>query len=1008
MKDASGTEDQRDAAHSTPGLRLLRTLRGHSGIIHRIAWSPKLGILASPSRDETVRIWDFQSGRTEAVLTSHNAWVNSVTWSPDGSLLASGTEGGMIFVWDACDWSLKNSFRAHFGRVECLHWSPSGEFLASASGDGTASVWRPLTGERVRRFGEHHAWVNAVAWSPDGRFLATGAEDPTVKVWNSRSFDLLHTLLGHGDWVTDVVWSPNSSLLASAADSSIRLWEPKTGRLIRTLTGHEGRVKCISFSADGRILASKGADQTVRLWRCDEWRQVAFFEEPTVVEVNPESNLAFHPSAPVLATLGENDRVVRIWSLDLDALVGCTPPTPEVRYRNAKVVLVGASSSGKTCLARALKNLPFTPQESTHGMRVWDLDAMNGTLRGGEIVSQEVFLWDLAGQADYQLVHQLFLDQAALVLIVFDPTDEKDGLASVEQWVRAVRTTAGEECPRLLVAGRVDRGRLPASSAEVNAFMQTHGLERYIETSAKACEGISDLHDAIRDCIRWDSLPMTHSPALWRDLKSYILTRRMEDNPVATCSDVKVSFKLAFPGRQISDRAFDSVVSHLQTQGLVWRLSFGDLVLLRPELLNNYASAVVLAARGNPEGLGSVVERDVLDARIELSAVERIEAPGAERCLLHAVVERFLSTETAIREGEHLIFPSKLNLPNPRSGDRTSTDTIYRFAGPIEQIYATLVVRLVYGNAFILQRAWRNGATFHDTLGRSCEVEIEGHAQNVAELSLAFEEATSIESRLLFAHFIHEHVHRRAIEDTVERERVYRCGSCGQEVRDQRAIAARIQAGKLTITCQFCESSVVIVDEIERSFAGGELLQRVVEVERVGREARNVEVGTTTASAKNELEEFDVFLAYNSADELTVESIAVELRRRGLNPWFAKWSLAPGRQFQAEFDRVFFSIGAVAAFFGSAGVGPWEDLEIRAAIQQFVRRSVPVIPVLLPGSPEHVEMPIFLREFVAVRFQQSIHEEDAIDRLQWGIEGRHPHGGPGPLVASASSKVGVN
>ena len=46
-----------------PGLTLKRILRGHEGIIYRIAWSPDGRFLASPSEDKTIRIWDVQHGK---------------------------------------------------------------------------------------------------------------------------------------------------------------------------------------------------------------------------------------------------------------------------------------------------------------------------------------------------------------------------------------------------------------------------------------------------------------------------------------------------------------------------------------------------------------------------------------------------------------------------------------------------------------------------------------------------------------------------------------------------------------------------------------------------------------------------------------------------------------------------------------------------------------------------------------------------------------------------------
>lgn len=972
------------------GLRLLRALRGHSDVIHRMSWSPDLRHIASPSRDGTVRIWDFETGETRLLLGNHDSWVNSVAWSPDGSRLACGTENGRIFIWTTANGSRERVIRGHRGRIEDMAWSPGPDILASASADGTVAIWRASTGEEARRLDDHMAWVNAVAWSPDGRYLATGAEDPTVKLWDGEDFRLLHTLKGHGFWVTDVAWTSDSSLLASAAGQTIRLWDPLQGRLVRELTGHEDRVKCLSFSSEGKLLASKGEDHAVRLWRCDNWHQVLTLEEPTLRELNPESNLAFHPTAPVLATLGDRDTIIRLWSVDLDCLLDSGSTAPEVFYRNAKVVLVGASSTGKSCLARALMGYPFAPQESTHGMKVWNLSTETVADDPGRPVHQELFLWDLAGQTDYQIIHQLFLDQTSLSIILFDPTDPEETLPNVQYWVKALRKAVGANLPRILVAGRVDRGGPALSETELNAFLSDHGLEAYVATSAKTGEGIQHLNSLLRSLIPWEEIPLTHSPKLWRDLRGFVLTRREEADVLTRCSDLKIAFRIAQGDDPISDRAFDTVIAHLQAQGIIWRLSFGDLILLRPELLNDYASSVVLAARNHSQGLGSVLERDILDGQIDLSAVERIANGQAERSLLHAVVERFLECQIALREGEYLVFPSRLNLPKPVLPEEAPCDTIYHFEGPAEEIYATLIVRLESGGAFELHKTWRNGALFRDAFEHLCGISFEQRPGAKHQMGLHFDRGFSMELRVLFSRFVHDHLHRRAVEGSVERERLFRCDRCSEEIQNSRAIEARLRDGKTTIVCQFCDSDVRIVDELERKFADPAVLQRVRDLEQAEKRARDSEVGLTKAIAKRDIDEHDVFLAYNSAEEQTVEKVATALQHRGINPWFAKWCLPPGRQFQREIQRVFFSVRSVAVFIGQSGVGPWEDLEIRAAIQMFVKRNAPVIPILLPGAKLNTDLPLFLEEFSRVSFENGIDDVEALDQLEWGITGLQP------------------
>ncbi len=65
------------------------TLRGHTGRVWSVSFSPDGSTLASGSWDSTVRLWDVAGGSEKARLTGHESWVRSVTFSPDGRTLAS-------------------------------------------------------------------------------------------------------------------------------------------------------------------------------------------------------------------------------------------------------------------------------------------------------------------------------------------------------------------------------------------------------------------------------------------------------------------------------------------------------------------------------------------------------------------------------------------------------------------------------------------------------------------------------------------------------------------------------------------------------------------------------------------------------------------------------------------------------------------------------------------------------------------------------------------------------
>jgi CheY-like chemotaxis protein len=171
------------------------------------------------------------------------------------------------------------------------------------------------------------------------------------------------------------------------------------------------------------------------------------------------------------------------------------------------------------------------------------------------------------------------------------------------------------------------------------------------------------------------------------------------------------------------------------------------------------------------------------------------------------------------------------------------------------------------------------------------------------------------------------------------------------------------------------------------SASADDLLGRVGELRSLALEQRASVTRARHKSLKHEVH--DVFLCHNSADKPIVRRLARQLRSREIKPWFDEWDLIPGRTWQEALEGAIQSIPSAAILVGKSGVGPWEDRELRVFLGEFVRRGMPVIPVLLPGCPDLPELPLFLREFTWVDMRHGLRKGE-LDRLIWGITGTKP------------------
>ena len=122
------------------------------------------------------------------------------------------------------------------------------------------------------------------------------------------------------------------------------------------------------------------------------------------------------------------------------------------------------------------------------------------------------------------------------------------------------------------------------------------------------------------------------------------------------------------PTEQFGESEVRTAVTLLANHGLARPLKFGDLVLLRPDLLNGYAGAIIRAARAHKDEIGCVVEAMIYDLAFDFTGVERLHRPD-EELLLRALVQSFLEHSLCIakdtQDGRHLVFRL---VPNLRLG----------------------------------------------------------------------------------------------------------------------------------------------------------------------------------------------------------------------------------------------------------------------------------------------------------------------------------------------------
>lgn len=231
---ASGSLDQTVRLWDADSGEPLHTLRGHDGSVSSVAFSPDGLRIASASNDRTIRIWDTSSGNPLLILKGHQNWINSIAFSPDGSRVASAAVDGAVLLWDIQSGAFLHTLTGHQASATSVAFSPDGLHIATAALDRTMRLWDVSTGSHLLSFQGHTNRITSVAFSPDGSRIATGAMDCSLRLWNAKNGELLLTMYGHQAGVTSVTFSPDGSQLASASkDGTVRLWDAASGAMLR-------------------------------------------------------------------------------------------------------------------------------------------------------------------------------------------------------------------------------------------------------------------------------------------------------------------------------------------------------------------------------------------------------------------------------------------------------------------------------------------------------------------------------------------------------------------------------------------------------------------------------------------------------------------------------------------------------------------------------------------------------------------------------------------------------
>ncbi len=429
--------------------------------------------LASCSSDNTIRLWNANTGKPLKKLIGHKDKVWYVIFSPDSETIVSSSGDDTIRFWDVAKRKLKNTI---YGYRSPISYSPDGKtLLVIANADSSnsllitskdsegktgkeiISVMAPdtiysihmlnaETGEQKNTISSLN-YVNCFAYSPDGKTIAI-SDGERFGLWDATTGKHLTTLIEDTFQVDLIAYSPDGKTIATVSGNTIQWWNAQTGKNIRTYPWSTYYSDEIRLSPDGKTIAILEGG-SICLCNAESGKYL------TTIEGHKRSisGFAFSSDSKTIAT-GSEDGTARLWNADTGENIHIINMPTNHLNEPVSIDPPKFSPDGKTLAIRSKDNtlllwdmqleyiIRTIPGEHYHTKEV--VFSHNGKILATRSKTEAVHLWNTGtGQPINTFTGPVHF-------ITFSP-DGNIVATSLDNWVELWSTNTGENLSKLLI-----------------------------------------------------------------------------------------------------------------------------------------------------------------------------------------------------------------------------------------------------------------------------------------------------------------------------------------------------------------------------------------------------------------------------------------------------------------------------------------------------------------------------------------------------------------------------
>jgi len=331
------------------------------------------------------------------------------------------------------------------------------------------------------------------------------------------------------------------------------------------------------------------------------------------------------------------------------------------------------------------------------------------------------------------------------------------------------------------------------------------------------------------------------SPRIFKLIKDEILKLRDEGQVLHTFKELRELLWRRLPNEpRFTDETLQTVIGLLDGPGVVKELDYGTYILLAPEWINAYAQAVIRTLRSAENDLGVLPLRSIAEGKLIYQSIGRdgvpVEMkrlpPAEERVVLGEMERQLEQRGLCLRQGDKLVFPSHCGRDRPAVLEHPSVFVSYAVKGFLDDIYATLVVKLADCQSFTLKELWRDAADFVTLADdHHMGIKLTRETASDGDISVYFGKGVTQQEQVIFANYIHAHL-EGTCENTL-RLRHYVCPHCHTAKGNPEALMKKLLAKKhdADTECDGCGKRFPLWDALEKKFASDAVRRQVEELQ---------------------------------------------------------------------------------------------------------------------------------------------------------------------------------